>query len=237
MDKKVMLITGASGGMGKALAEWFSERNDIQLILHANVHDSELIRGENIQHIKGDLSTQEGIQSIIQQVFSMVDRVDILINNAGISRSAMSWKQTQEDWQHTMAVNLDAPFFLIQAVLPGMRHSNFGRIVSISSVVAQTGAVGTAAYAASKAGLIGLTKTVAKEVATQGITVNALALGYFDTGMIADVPDQSLQHVIDTIPVGRLGTTDSVCSTIDWLISEPASYVTGQVINLNGGMY
>jgi NAD(P)-dependent dehydrogenase (short-subunit alcohol dehydrogenase family) len=118
-----------------------------------------------------------------------------------------------------------------------MRANGFGRIINITSVVAQTGAIGTAAYSASKAGLIGLTKTIAKEVAVNGITVNALALGYFETGMIADVPDERLQQIVSTIPMGRLGSTQTVCSAIDWLITEEAGYITGQVINLNGGMY
>jgi len=122
------------------------------------------------------------------------------------------------------------------STIPKMREHSFGRIINITSVVAQSGAVGTAAYAASKAGLIGLTKTISKEVALSGITVNALALGYFNTGMITDVPDEIQKTIVQSIPMNRLGTTDTVCKTIEWLISEEAGYVTGQVINLNGGM-
>ena len=232
-----MLITGASGGMGQALSKWFEFKNEFTLILHANEHVASLSESESVRLVKGDLSTEQGVEQLMSQVFSIVDHVDVLINNAGISKSAMSWKQSSADWYQTMAVNLNAPFFLSRAVVPAMRANGFGRIINISSVVAQTGAIGTAAYAASKAGLIGLTKTMAKELATSGITVNALALGYFDTGMIADVPEDRLQQVLSGIPMGRLGSTDTVCSTLEWLLSDAANYITGQVINLNGGMH
>ena len=237
MDKKVIFITGASGGMGQALTKWFSTNETIQLVLHAHDNADLLHASENAILVKGDLSSEEGCDEVIKQVLSKVNRIDVLINNAGISKSAMSWKQISEDWKQTMAINLDAPFFLSKAFLPAMRTNGFGRIINITSVVAQTGAIGTAAYAASKAGLIGLTKTIAKEVAVNGITVNALALGYFETGMIADVPHERLQQIVSTIPMGRLGSTQMVCSAIDWLITEEAGYITGQVINLNGGMY
>jgi NAD(P)-dependent dehydrogenase (short-subunit alcohol dehydrogenase family) len=237
MDKKVIFITGASGGMGQALTKWFSTNETIQLVLHANDNTDLLHASENSILVKGDLSSEEGCDEVKKQVLSKVNRIDVLINNAGISKSAMSWKQNSEDWKYTMAINLDAPFFLSKAFLPAMRANGFGRIINITSVVAQTGAIGTAAYSASKAGLIGLTKTIAKEVAVNGITVNALALGYFETGMIADVPDERLQQIVSTIPMGRLGSTQTVCSAIDWLITEEAGYITGQVINLNGGMY
>jgi NAD(P)-dependent dehydrogenase (short-subunit alcohol dehydrogenase family) len=163
--------------------------------------------------------------------------VDVLINNAGISRSGMSWKISEDDWKDTMEVNLNAPFRLSQGVIPSMRSKKYGRIINISSVVAQTGNVGTAAYAASKAGLIGLTKTLSKELAASGISVNALALGYFETGMIVDVPLDQQAQIIQGIPAGRLGSTDTVCKSVEWLLSDEAAYVTGQVINLNGGLH
>jgi NAD(P)-dependent dehydrogenase (short-subunit alcohol dehydrogenase family) len=149
----------------------------------------------------------------------------------------MSWKTEFEEWRETMAINLDAPFLLSKAVIPAMRAQKSGTIINVSSVVAQTGAIGTAAYAASKAGLIGLTKTLSKELAPANISVNALALGYFNTGMIEDVPNELQQEIIKSIPMNRLGETETVCKTIEWLIADEMRYVTGQVINLNGGMY
>jgi len=149
----------------------------------------------------------------------------------------MSWKTDYDAWKETLAINLDAPFLLSKAIIPSMRSNKFGKIINISSVVAQTGAIGTAAYAASKAGLIGLTKTMSKELALNNISVNALALGYFKVGMIDDVPQEMQQAIIETIPKKELGNPSAVCKTIEWLISDEAEYVTGQIINLNGGMY
>jgi NAD(P)-dependent dehydrogenase (short-subunit alcohol dehydrogenase family) len=235
MEKRVMLITGASGGMGTAISNWFNEF-DYQLVLHYFDHQPSLPTSENVTHLNADLRDPAAIQEMVKEIVSRYGRLDVVINNAGISRSAMSWKTSLDAWNETMAVNLNAPFVIAASTIPKMREHSFGRIINITSVVAQSGAVGTAAYAASKAGLIGLTKTISKEVALSGITVNALALGYFNTGMITDVPEEIQKTIVQSIPMNRLGTTDTVCKTIEWLISEEAGYVTGQVINLNGGM-
>ena len=161
----------------------------------------------------------------------------MLINNAGLSHSSMSWKTSADSWRSTMALNLDAPFYLAKFSIPFMREAKSGSIINISSIVAQTGFIGTASYAASKAGLIGLTKTLSKEVAASGINVNALALGYFNTGMINDVPEEMKETITENIPMKKLGDPATVCKTIEYLISKEAKYVTGQTINLNGGMY
>lgn len=236
MEKKTILITGASGGMGTAMASWFSN-GPYRLVLHYFDHLPGIAESQHIYHVKADLRNQEDIKTLITQLNDQFGGIDVLINNAGISRSAMAWKVTDEDWGDTMAINLNAPFYLSKGFIPGMRQQKFGRIINISSVVAQTGNAGTSAYAASKAGLIGLTKTLSKELANANITVNALALGYFETGMISDVPFEQQQKIIQGIPAGRLGSTDTVCKTIEWLLSDEAGYVTGQVINLNGGLH
>jgi 3-oxoacyl-[acyl-carrier protein] reductase len=236
MEKKVILITGASGGMGMHLVNWFKDQN-YRLILHYHDNPLGLEETDSVRIVKADLRFQEQIDSLISFAFNCFGRIDILINNAGISKSSMSWKTEFEAWKETMAINLDAPFLLSKAIIPSMRANNFGRIINISSVVAQTGAVGTSAYSASKAGLIGLTKTLSKELAANEITVNALALGYFNTGMIEDVPLEQQNAIIETIPMKNLGEPETVCKTIEWLISDESGYVTGQVINLNGGMY
>jgi NAD(P)-dependent dehydrogenase (short-subunit alcohol dehydrogenase family) len=161
----------------------------------------------------------------------------VLINNAGISKSNISWKTTAEEWNQTMAINLNAPFFLSQAVIPSMRSNAFGRIINITSVVAQTGFAGTSAYAASKAGLIGLTKTLSKELAKFQISVNAIALGYFNSGMIEDVPAEVQTELLKQVPMNALGNPEILAKTIEFLISDEAGFVTGQTLNLNGGMY
>ena len=149
----------------------------------------------------------------------------------------MSWKTDAASWRETLAINLDAPFFMSKHVIPTFRQQNSGRIINISSIVAQTGFIGTSAYAASKAGLIGLTKTLSKELSNFGVTVNALALGYFNVGMIDDVPKELQEEIISSIPLQKLGDPSSVFQTINWLISEEGGYVTGQTINLNGGLF
>jgi NAD(P)-dependent dehydrogenase (short-subunit alcohol dehydrogenase family) len=235
MEKKVILLTGASGGLGKQLTKWFLEK-DYNLILQYHSGKIEL-ESENVLCVKCDLSDAVQLDNLIHLGIQKFGKIDVLINNAGISKSAISWKMDLATWRETMAINLDAPFLLSQGVIPGMRQANYGKIINISSVVAQTGAIGTAAYTASKAGLIGLTKTLAKELATNNITVNALALGYFDTGMIRDVPESRREEIIETIPMRKLGDPKTVFAAIEWILADESNYITGQVIHLNGGIY
>jgi NAD(P)-dependent dehydrogenase (short-subunit alcohol dehydrogenase family) len=183
------------------------------------------------------LTNPESLKSLVDQTIARYGRIDVLINNAGISKSNVSWKTTAEEWYQTIAINLNAPFFLSQAVIPSMRSNSFGRIINITSVVAQTGFVGTSAYAASKAGLIGLTKTLSKELAKFQISVNAIALGYFNTGMIDDVPAEVQAELLKQVPMNTLGNPETLAKTIDFLISDEAGFVTGQTLNLNGGLY
>lgn len=235
MEKKVVLLTGASGGLGSSLARLLA--SDVELVLHH--HTNELADDiKTLGHcISADLQHQEEIEQMINQIVKRFGRIDVLINNAGVSESAMSWKTSDENWRKTLSVNLDAPFFLSKAVTPVMRANKFGRIINISSVVAVSGVMGTSAYAASKAGLIGLTKNLAKELAGFGITCNALALGYFDRGMINDVPDEQQQQIIENIPLKRLGKPSEIAHALRWLMDEEAGYVTGQTVHLNGGLF
>ena len=234
--EKVILITGASGGMGNALAELFS-KEDVRLALHYNNNSVKVAESDAVGHFQADLREEAQVERMISEVLERFGRIDVLINNAGISKSSMSWKTGADAWRETMGINLDAAFYASKAVIPTMRAQKSGRIINISSVVAQTGFIGTAAYAASKAGLIGLTKTLSKELISAGVTVNVLALGYFNVGMIEDVPEDLRQVVIDSIPAKQLGDPSAVYKTMEWLISDEASYVTGQTINLNGGLY
>jgi NAD(P)-dependent dehydrogenase (short-subunit alcohol dehydrogenase family) len=235
MEKKTILITGASGGIGQTLVEGLANEHYRIVALH---HKNQVgVNGVNIQYYPVDLTDSAAIQSVIQTILKEVSSVDVLINNAGISRSAMSWKQTDEEWAQTLAVNLTAPFLLCRELIPHMRTNGWGRIINMTSIVGQTGAIGTAAYAASKAGLVGLTKTLAKELAQSGVTSNALALGYFNTGMIRDVPDVLRDAITEQIPLKHLGEPRTVLSMVKWLMSPEAGYVTGQVLHLNGGMY
>lgn len=235
MDKKVILITGATGGLGSAMVKHF-EKQDVRLALHTFQQEPFEVECEHAW-FKADLRDENQVKNLLASILANFGRVDVLINNAGISKNGMSWKLSSADFNEVIAVNLTAPFLLCQGVIPGMRTNNFGRIITISSVVAQTGVPGTVAYAASKAGVLGMTKTIAKELANGAITCNALALGYFDQGMISEVSEEMQQQIISQIPKNRLGGVETVLTTIDWLLKDESDYVTGQTISLNGGLF
>ncbi len=235
MEKKVIFLSGASGGLGRELARMLQP--NYRLALHYNTGEKELEESADCFYFKADLRQEDQIIQMVKQVVQHFGQIDILINNAGVSHSAMSWKTDSEAWKNTLQINLDAPFFLSKAIIPHLREQKGGSIINISSVVAQTGYIGTAAYAASKAGLIGLTKTLAKELAHFQINANVLALGYFDKGMINEVPDNQITEILSLIPMNRLGEPELIVKTIEWLCSDAGRYVTGQTINLNGGLY
>jgi NAD(P)-dependent dehydrogenase (short-subunit alcohol dehydrogenase family) len=235
MERKVIVITGATGGLGSEMVKHFEQQN-VRLALHTFQQEPFDVACEHAW-FKADLRDPQQIDTLIAAILANFGRIDVLINNAGISKNGMSWKLSDADFNEVVAVNLTAPFKLIKGFLPKMREQKSGRIISISSVVAQTGVVGTAAYAASKAGLIGLTKTVSKETATNGITVNCLALGYFNVGMIDEVAPEMQAQIIQAIPQQQLGSVATILATIDWLISKEADYITGQTISLNGGLF
>ena len=235
MDKKVILITGATGGLGSAMVKHF-EKQDVRLALHTFQQEPFEVECEHAW-FKADLRDENQVKNLLASIHANFGRIDVLINNAGISKNGMSWKLSPVDFNEVIAVNLTAPLLLCQGVIPSMRANNFGRIITISSVVAQTGVPGTVAYAASKAGVLGMTKTIAKELATGAITCNALALGYFDQGMISEVSEEMQQQIISQIPKNRLGGVETVLATIDWLLKDESDYVTGQTISLNGGLF
>jgi len=233
MSKTILLI-GSSGGLGSVISSWFAAR-DYKLALHYFKHEPKVVPA-NAKIYKADITAEDQVKKMIDQVISDFGKVDVVINNAGVSKSEMSWKISSENWSDTLAVNLNGPFFVSKYILPHMRSNNFGRIIFMSSVVAQQGFIGTAAYAASKAGLIGLTKTLAKEAASKNITVNAIAPGYFSAGMINDVSPELQEQLKKQIPVGALGKPEEIAALIEYLISENASYLTGQTVGLNGGL-
>ena len=235
MEKKVIVLTGASGALGKHIAKYLENQGHF-LVLQYNQNSIEN-SNPNVLTVACDLTNTISLKSLIDQAIARFGRIDVLINNAGISISNISWKTSAEEWNKTIAINLNAPFFLSQAVIPSMRSNSFGRIINITSVVAQTGFVGTSAYTASKAGLIGLTKTLSKELAKFQISVNAIALGYFNSGMIEDVPAEVQTELLKQVPMNALGNPEILAKTIEFLISDEAGFVTGQTVNLNGGMY
>jgi NAD(P)-dependent dehydrogenase (short-subunit alcohol dehydrogenase family) len=235
MEKKVILLTGATGGLGRELARLLQP--NYRLALHYLQGEKLLEESADCSYFQADMRNETEIITMVDEVIQHFGKIDVLINNAGVSHSAMTWKTESEAWKNTLAINLDAPFYLSKAVIPHLRAQKGGSIINVSSVVAQTGYVGTSAYAASKAGLIGLTKSMSKELAYFQINVNVLALGYFNQGMISTVPEDQLDEIVKQIPMNRLGEPDLIVKTVEWLTSAEGAYVTGQTINLNGGLY
>ena len=233
---KVILLTGASGGLGSEMASYLNEQG-YKLALHFNTHEVILPESETVQHFQADLMDEIQIKAMIDAVVAVFGKIDVVINNAGVSRNGISWKLDSMDWDESIAINLTAPFLITKYALPFMRKNGWGRVVNITSVVGQTGFVGTAAYAASKSGLLGLTRTLSKEVASNGITVNNLSLGYFNKGMIDEVSEELQGEIIQTIPLKRLGEPKSIFAALDFVLSNEADFYTGQTLNLNGGMY
>jgi NAD(P)-dependent dehydrogenase (short-subunit alcohol dehydrogenase family) len=235
MSKKTILIIGSSGGLGSSILSSFDETK-YNLALHYFSNPFP-IQSESYKSYKADITQESEVEKLIQDVVNDFGSVDIVLNNAGVTISEMSWKTNLSNWDKTIAINLTGPFLVTKHVLPHMRKNGFGRIVFMSSIVAQTGFVGASAYAASKAGLFGLAKTISKEVANKGITANSIALGYFNAGMIEDVPKEMQEQLKHAIPVSALGKPEELAELIKYIISEKASYLTGQTINLNGGLY
>jgi len=187
--------------------------------------------------VQANVNDFEQVNTMRDEVVKELGKIDILVNNAGITRDKSFVKMTPQMWSDVLSVNLDGPFYCTKAVIEGMIERNYGRIVNISSVIGRMGNFGQSNYSASKAGLIGLTKTLAKEFASKGITVNAVAPGYVGTEMVKSVPKEILDKIIAQIPLGRLGEPSEVAGAVAYLVSEDGKYITGQVIDINGGYY
>lgn len=184
-----------------------------------------------------DLASEESIKAGAKAALAKLGNVDILVNNAGITKDGLALRMKRADWDDVIATNLTGTFLLTQALMSGMVRARWGRIVNISSVVGETGQAGQANYSASKAGLIGLTKSLARELASRGITVNAVAPGYIETAMTAALDEKQRGAMLGHIPLGRPGTDQDIAYAVKFLASEEAAYVTGHVLDVNGGMY
>ncbi len=184
-----------------------------------------------------DVASADSIKEAIGRVVKERGRIDVLVNNAGVTRDGLAVRMKAADWDAVLRTNLDGSFACIQQALPGMMRNRWGRIVNITSVVGQAGSAGQANYAASKAGLIGMTKALAQEVASRNITVNAVAPGYIATDMTKDLAGEVKQAIMQKIPLARMGTPEDVAAAVKFLVGDEAAYITGQVIAVNGGMY
>jgi 3-oxoacyl-[acyl-carrier protein] reductase len=245
-SNRVVVVTGGSKGIGRAIALKFAKEEKAHIVIfHYDPDDSDsnqtlkMLReiGVEAKSFKVDVSDKSSVDSTFEKIFSELQKVDVLINNAGITKDTLLIRMSEKDWDSVLNVNLKGIYNCTHAVLRNMIKQKRGWIVNISSVVGQIGNVGQANYAASKAGIMGFTKSVAKEVAIRGIKVNAVAPGFIDTEMTAKIPEKIKAEFLKQIPMGRLGTPEEVAEVVYWLCSKSASYVTGQVIHVNGGMY
>jgi 3-oxoacyl-[acyl-carrier protein] reductase len=243
MSTRTALVTGASRGIGKACAEVLASTGHRIVVAARSVERLEetasavRVAGSEAFVVEIDLSEAESIANGISKAVKEFGRIDILVNNAGITKDGLAVRMKQADWEIVLQTNLSGSFYAIQQVLPGMMRERWGRIVNISSVVGEMGNPGQANYVASKAGLIGLTKSLAQEVGSRNITVNAVAPGFIETDMTHDLRDELKQKLLGETPLRRMGTPLDIASAIKFLVSDDASFITGHVLDVNGGIY
>jgi 3-oxoacyl-[acyl-carrier protein] reductase len=242
-ERRVAVVTGASRGIGRAVALRLAAAGSDVVVnyCHSEQQAAEVCRAieamqRNAIAVRADVSVCREATQLIEQTLDRLGRLDILVNNAGITRDAMFHKMDSKQWVDVFSVNMMGPFYCTRAAIPFMRMQASGRIVNIASIVGITGNVGQANYAASKAALIGFTKSLARENASKGITVNAIAPGFIETEMLEAVPDDIRRTILSDIPLRRFGKPGDVADGVAYLVSEAGSYITGQVLSINGGL-
>ena len=233
------LVTGASGGIGSAIAKGLTARGARLAVSGSNVDKLEAFRaglgGDHVA-LPCDLSDPAAVDALVPQAVEALGQLDILINNAGVTRDNLAMRMKDEEWSDVIRVNLEAAFRLCRAAMKPMMRARFGRIVSVTSIVGTTGNPGQANYAASKAGLVGMSKAMAQEVASRGITVNCVAPGFIRSAMTDVLPEAQKAALLGRIPVGDLGSGEDIAAACVYLASREAGYVTGQTLHVNGGM-
>jgi 3-oxoacyl-[acyl-carrier protein] reductase len=243
LQGKVALVTGASQGIGRACALRLAQAGARVALAARNEEKLNELAGEisaagaEARAFALDLANEESIKAAAKAVLAHFGSIDILVNNAGITKDGLLLRMKRADWDQVITTNLTGTFLLTQAVLGSMVRARSGRIINISSIVGRVGQAGQANYAASKAGLIGFTQSLAREVASRGITANAIAPGYIETPMTAVLDEKQRAAMLDHIPLGRAGSDLDIANAVAFLASDEASYITGHVLDVNGGMY
>lgn len=244
-NTRTVVITGGSKGIGRSVAYRFAEENARIVLIHFDPSDDSC--NETIDHLKAkgvsaegyraDISSFQAADALFHDILEKHGEIDVLINNAGITRDTLLLRMSEEMWDDVLRVNLKSVFNCTKAVIRSMSRQRHGAIVNIASVVGQIGNFGQSNYAASKAGIMGFTKSIAREVAGRGINVNAVAPGFIDTEMTEVIPEKAKEAFIKQIPFGKMGKPEDVAEAVYWLCTKAAGYITGQVIHVNGGMY
>jgi 3-oxoacyl-[acyl-carrier protein] reductase len=239
LSGKTALITGASGGIGSAIAKNLSQQG-AHVVLHGTragrLEELASEIGSNVSVVTANLSDRDAVGGLVAEAAKATGAIDILVNNAGITRDNLFMRMKDEEWDDVLEINLTSSMLLCRSAIRAMMKARWGRIISISSIVGVTGNPGQTNYAASKAGMIGFSKSLAAEVASRGITVNIVAPGFIETPMTDELTDEQKQKLLANVPAGRLGSSQEVAAAVSFLASEEAAYMTGSTLHVNGGM-
>jgi 3-oxoacyl-[acyl-carrier protein] reductase len=242
--KRTILVTGGSRGIGRGICLAFAQSGSRIFFNYSSAGEAaaqteKLVTeaGGTATGIQVNVASEKEVIGFVARALDETGRVDVLVNNAGITRDGLIVRMKEADWEAVLNVNLKGAFFCTKAVTKPMMKQRYGRIINVSSVVGVSGNPGQANYVASKAGIIGLTKGVARELASRGITANVVAPGYIETDMTADLPDKAKDAMVSQIPLGRAGTPEDIAAAVVFLASDQAAYITGQVLHVSGGMY
>ena len=244
MVNKVAVVTGSSRGIGRAIAIELA-KSGIDIIVNSDRNPQQGLEvvneinkiGQRAIYIQTDVSDPNQVEKMVEKIINKFGKINILVNNAGITLDKMLKDMTIQEWNKVITVNLTGVFNCTKYVLRYMQKQKIGKIINISSISGQIGNIGQANYSASKAGVISFTRTIAKEYARDGISVNAVAPGFIETKMLETIPEKVMQKILNQIPLGRAGKPEEVAKLVCFLASDDANYITGQVININGGMY
>jgi len=239
LEGKCALITGASGGIGGSIARALYGQGAKVALSGTRIDPLKALAddlGDRAFIVPCNLSDVDAVKALPQKASEEMGGIDILVNNAGITKDNLFMRMSDDDWHQVINVNLTSTMHLMKSVMRTMMKQRFGRIINITSIVGVTGNAGQVNYAASKAGMIGMTKSFAQEIATRGITANCIAPGFIETAMTAELPENVIKNMLDAIPQGRMGQADEIAASVAFLASNEASYITGQTLHVNGGM-
>ena len=239
LEGKCALITGASGGIGGSIARALYAQGAKVALSGTRIDPLKALAddlGDRAFIVPCNLSDVDAVKALPQKASEEMGGIDILVNNAGITKDNLFMRMSDDDWHQVIDINLTSTMHLMKSVMRTMMKKRFGRIINITSIVGVTGNAGQVNYAASKAGMIGMTKSFAQEIATRGITANCIAPGFIETAMTAELPENVIKNMLDSIPQGRMGQADEIAASVAFLASNEASYITGQTLHVNGGM-